>query len=170
MPDKVNAELREYQKQGVNWLWFMYSYGLNGILADDMGLGKTLQALVLLQMAKDKDGQQPSLVVCPSSIVFNWMAEAEKFTPELKVIDHTVRTVGTVTYDETRITSVSPKIEGWVERLHADFTGAPVARGLVNYDAVELPGLLGRSTGELAAALGPAYEREVVHRDDLVLL
>ena len=51
-----------------------------------------------------------------------------------------------------------------------DTTGAPVARGLVNYDAVELPGLLGRSTGELAAALGPAYEREVVHRDDLVLL
>ncbi|MER7167630.1 glutamate 5-kinase [Micromonospora sp. NPDC000207] len=51
-----------------------------------------------------------------------------------------------------------------------DTAGDPVARGLVNYDAVELPGLLGRSTSELAAALGPAYEREVVHRDDLVLL
>ncbi len=51
-----------------------------------------------------------------------------------------------------------------------DTAGAPVARGLVNYDAVELPGLLGRSTSDLAAALGPAYEREVVHRDDLVLL
>jgi glutamate 5-kinase len=49
-------------------------------------------------------------------------------------------------------------------------SGAPVARGLVNYDAVEIPALLGRSTPELAAALGPAYEREVVHRDDLVLL
>jgi glutamate 5-kinase len=51
-----------------------------------------------------------------------------------------------------------------------DTAGQPVARGLVNYDAVELPSLLGRSTGELAAALGPSYEREVVHRDDLVLL
>ncbi|MET7393724.1 glutamate 5-kinase [Dactylosporangium sp. NPDC005572] len=51
-----------------------------------------------------------------------------------------------------------------------DLAGVPVARGLVNYDATELPPLLGRSTGELAAALGPAYEREVVHRDDLVLL
>ncbi|MEV4132551.1 glutamate 5-kinase [Dactylosporangium sp. NPDC049742] len=51
-----------------------------------------------------------------------------------------------------------------------DVGGVPVARGLVNYDATELPPLLGRSTGELAAALGPAYEREVVHRDDLVLL
>ena len=51
-----------------------------------------------------------------------------------------------------------------------DAAGEPVARGLVNYDAVELPALLGRSTPELAAALGPGYEREVVHRDDLVLL
>jgi glutamate 5-kinase len=51
-----------------------------------------------------------------------------------------------------------------------DAAGRAVARGLVNYDAVELPSLLGRSTGELAAALGPSYEREVVHRDDLVLL
>ncbi|GIM81583.1 glutamate 5-kinase [Salinispora arenicola] len=51
-----------------------------------------------------------------------------------------------------------------------DTEGVPVARGLVNYDAVELPGLLGRSTSELATALGPAYEREVVHCDDLVLL
>ena len=51
-----------------------------------------------------------------------------------------------------------------------DPDGRPVARGLVNYDAIELPPLLGRTTGELAASLGPAYEREVVHRDDLVLL
>ncbi|MGH3412086.1 MAG: glutamate 5-kinase [Marmoricola sp.] len=51
-----------------------------------------------------------------------------------------------------------------------DPTGAPVARGLVNYDAGELPGLLGRSTRDLARELGPAYQREVVHRDDLVLL
>ena len=51
-----------------------------------------------------------------------------------------------------------------------DGRGRPIARGLVNYDAVELPSLLGRTTGELAAALGPEYEREVVHRDDLVLL
>ena len=51
-----------------------------------------------------------------------------------------------------------------------DPAGRPVARGLVNYDAAELPGLLGRSTVDLAAELGPGYEKEVVHRDDLVLL
>jgi glutamate 5-kinase len=56
-----------------------------------------------------------------------------------------------------------------VDLVDAD-SGAAVARGLVNYDAVELPALLGRSTPELAATLGPGYEREVVHRDDLVLL
>lgn len=86
VPKTVNAELRAYQKKGFNWLWFMYSYGLNGILADDMGLGKTLQALVLMQQARDHDGQQPSLVVCPSTIVFNWINEAAKFTPDLKVV------------------------------------------------------------------------------------
>lgn len=86
---KVNAELRTYQKQGVNWLWFLYSYGLNGILADDMGLGKTVQTLCMLQQANDKDGQAPSLVVCPSTIVFNWMNEAEKFVPDLKIVNLT---------------------------------------------------------------------------------
>lgn len=82
-PAKVQAEPREYQVKGFNWLWFMYKYGLNGILADDMGLGKTLQALTLLQKAKDVDGPMPTLVICPTSVVFNWEAEIQKFTPEL---------------------------------------------------------------------------------------
>ena len=82
-PTEVKAELREYQHKGFSWLWFMYKYGLNGILADDMGLGKTLQALTLLQKAKDEDGAMPTLVICPTSVVFNWESEIQKFTPEL---------------------------------------------------------------------------------------
>src|SRR5574344_915596 len=82
----VHAEPREYQTKGFHWLWFMYKYGLNGILADDMGLGKTLQALMLLQEAKDVDGAMPTLVVCPTSVVFNWENEIEKFTPELSCL------------------------------------------------------------------------------------
>ncbi len=82
-PKKVKAELREYQTKGFSWLWFMYKYGLNGILADDMGLGKTLQALTLLQKAKDTDEAMPTLVICPTSVVFNWESEIEKFTPDL---------------------------------------------------------------------------------------
>lgn len=86
IPKNVKADLREYQKRGFGWLWFLYQYGLNGILADDMGLGKTLQALALLQKAKEKDGRKPSLVICPTTIVFNWENEIEKFTPNLKVL------------------------------------------------------------------------------------
>lgn len=89
IPEKVNAELRPYQKHGFNWLWFLYSYGLNGILADDMGLGKTLQTLVLLQKAKDQDGRKASLIVCPTSVVYNWQRESEKFTPDLKILNLT---------------------------------------------------------------------------------
>ncbi|MEB3245231.1 MAG: DEAD/DEAH box helicase [Vampirovibrionales bacterium] len=89
VPENVHAELRPYQKRGFNWLWFLYSYGLNGILADDMGLGKTLQALTVLQQAKNTHGQRPSLIVCPTSIVFNWQNEIARFTPDLKVINLT---------------------------------------------------------------------------------
>ncbi|HEY9746258.1 MAG TPA: SNF2-related protein [Oculatellaceae cyanobacterium] len=89
IPSSVRAELRPYQKAGFNWLWFLYSYGLNGILADDMGLGKTLQTLVLLQRAKDQDGQMPSLIICPTSVVYNWINEIAKFTPELNVVNLT---------------------------------------------------------------------------------
>ena len=64
----------------------MYKYGLNGILADDMGLGKTLQALALIQKAKEEDGEKPVLVVCPTSVVFNWESEIQKFAPTLSCL------------------------------------------------------------------------------------
>jgi len=88
-PEKVNAELREYQERGLSWLWFLYQYGLNGILADDMGLGKTLQMLALLQKAKEEEGTKPTLVVAPTSVVFNWENEINKFTPDLSVLNLT---------------------------------------------------------------------------------
>lgn len=83
LPKAINAEFREYQQKGFGWLWFMYKYGLNGILADDMGLGKTLQALTVIQKAKDVDGPMPTLVICPTTVVFNWESEIQKFAPEL---------------------------------------------------------------------------------------
>lgn len=86
VPQKINAELRDYQKKGFGWLWFLYEYGLNGILADDMGLGKTLQALTLLQKAKSKNKKSPSLVICPTSVVFNWENEIQKFAPDLTTL------------------------------------------------------------------------------------
>ena len=86
LPKGINAEFREYQTKGFSWLWFLYQYGLNGILADDMGLGKTLQALALIQKAKEKDKQAPNLVVCPTSVVFNWENEIQKFAPKMKCL------------------------------------------------------------------------------------
>jgi superfamily II DNA or RNA helicase len=73
--------LRAYQKDGVYWMHFLGENGLGGILADEMGLGKTLQALAFLSLVRS-----PSLVVCPSSLLFNWRREAERFAPNLKVL------------------------------------------------------------------------------------
>ncbi|MBX9687848.1 MAG: DEAD/DEAH box helicase [Candidatus Obscuribacterales bacterium] len=84
IPASFGGTLREYQREGYNWLSFLREYGLAGILADDMGLGKTIQALVLL-LSHHKNGKKraPSLVVAPTSVVYNWLAEAEKFSPQL---------------------------------------------------------------------------------------
>lgn len=81
VPDELSTILRPYQKTGVEWMQRLAGRGMGGILADDMGLGKTLQTLTFIQSV---GGQ--ALVVCPSSLVFNWVSEAEKFTPDLKAV------------------------------------------------------------------------------------
>jgi superfamily II DNA or RNA helicase len=83
----LEAVLRPYQKEGVGWLHFLRRGGLGGVLADEMGLGKTAQVLAFLRVLKQTGERSgPALVVCPSSLVFNWAAEAEKFTPDLRVL------------------------------------------------------------------------------------
>ncbi len=88
------GELRPYQREGLGWLGFLERFGFGGCLADDMGLGKTIQVLALLEgrrklRTRRKDATGPSLVVVPKSLVFNWLHEAARFTPKLKVLDHT---------------------------------------------------------------------------------
>lgn len=78
---ELNAKLRSYQKQGYNWLKILTQYNLGGILADDMGLGKTLETISLI--ASDET-QVPSLIVAPKSLVFNWIAEFDKFAPYIE--------------------------------------------------------------------------------------
>ena len=79
--------LRPYQKQGVAWLHFLRANDFNGILADEMGLGKTLQTLAFQRFIRQtQPGVAPMLIVCPTSLVFNWVAEVKKFTPELKIL------------------------------------------------------------------------------------
>lgn len=80
---QVREILRPYQIAGVEWFYFLRTYNFAGILADDMGLGKTLQTLILLE--KEKTEQMPSLVICPKTLIYNWLSEAKKFTPKMKV-------------------------------------------------------------------------------------
>ncbi len=84
----LKGTLRSYQHEGVNWLRFLENRGLCGILADEMGLGKTLQTLAWIQLGRsDEDHRgKPALIVCPTSLVENWKEEANKFTPNLKVL------------------------------------------------------------------------------------
>jgi hypothetical protein len=87
VPASFKATLRPYQAQGVDWLQFLGSAGLGGILADDMGLGKTVQTLAHLMTDKAaKRLDRPSLIVCPTSLIPNWLAEAKKFAPGLTVL------------------------------------------------------------------------------------
>jgi superfamily II DNA or RNA helicase len=95
------GQLRDYQRDGVGWMEFLRRFGFGGCLADDMGVGKTAQVLALLEArralrtsANGNGSAQdtpcgPSLVVVPKSLVFNWKQEAARFTPQLRVLDHT---------------------------------------------------------------------------------
>jgi len=98
IPVKINATLRHYQRDGVNWLAFLRKFRLHGILCDDMGLGKTLQSICILGSSiherRENNERIPSLVVCPSTVVPHWQYEIENF-----VADHVVQPhqhVGTV--------------------------------------------------------------------------
>ncbi|MBN1559853.1 SNF2 helicase associated domain-containing protein [candidate division KSB1 bacterium] len=88
LPAGLQGTLRPYQSTGFDWLCFLREYHFGGCLADDMGLGKTIQALALLQREKEAGVRTPSLVVCPTSVVYNWQMEANKFTPELRTCIH----------------------------------------------------------------------------------
>ena len=81
VPKGLSGVLREYQKTGYTWLRTLAHYNFGGILADDMGLGKTLQIIALL-VSERKNGK--SIVVCPTSLLYNWENEVEKFAPQLK--------------------------------------------------------------------------------------
>ncbi|MEM1135060.1 MAG: DEAD/DEAH box helicase [Bacteroidota bacterium] len=83
------GKLRPYQKAGYNWLNFLSDYNFGGCLADDMGLGKTVQTLALLQKIKENEKSGATLLIMPTSLLYNWEMEAKKFTPKLKVFSYT---------------------------------------------------------------------------------
>lgn len=114
VPNKLEAVLRNYQKEGFLWLKTLKTNGFGGILADDMGLGKTLQVLAFLLSEKEegKTGDDiRTLIVTPASLVYNWKKEIEQFVPELKICVIT----GTVSERERKIQEAcSEGAEIWI--------------------------------------------------------
>jgi superfamily II DNA or RNA helicase len=91
-PPSFRGTLREYQREALGWFEFLRRFNFGGCLADDMGLGKTVMVLALLDGCRHgRSGKPrvPSIVVVPKSLVFNWMEEAARFAPKLKVLDYT---------------------------------------------------------------------------------
>ena len=92
-PASFTGVLRSYQREGLGWLTFLQRFGFGGCLADDMGLGKTVMVLALLDGRRQAPPRgrrrQPSLVVAPRSLIFNWRQEAARFTPGLRVLEYT---------------------------------------------------------------------------------
>ena len=94
LPTGLRATLRPYQHDGYQWLSFLRRQGLGGVLADDMGLGKTVQTLAMIARAREEPAadagsaaeRRPFLVVAPSSVVATWLSEAERFTPDLRIV------------------------------------------------------------------------------------
>lgn len=124
-PAGFTGQLREYQREGLGWLHFLREFGFGGCLADDMGVGKTAQVLALLETRRElrvNDETPPSLVVVPRSLVFNWIQEAARFTPQLRLLDYSgkgrtgadlsqydvlITTYGTLRRDAVRLKDVA---------------------------------------------------------------
>jgi superfamily II DNA or RNA helicase len=88
-PAAFHGELREYQRESLGWMRFLRDFGFGGCLADDMGLGKTVMVLAMLSARRADTAAEhlPSLVVLPRSLLFNWMSEAARFAPSLRLLD-----------------------------------------------------------------------------------
>ena len=84
-PTGFVGQLRDYQKQGLEWLNFLDEFGFGGCLADDMGLGKTIQIIAFILLQKQQNKENANLIVMPSTLLFNWQAELHKFAPGLKI-------------------------------------------------------------------------------------
>ena len=87
-PEGFCGTLRPYQQRGYSWLAFLRRWGLGACLADDMGLGKTVQTLAAIQQDRREGAEEPTLLVCPTSVLNNWRKEAARFTPDLPLMVH----------------------------------------------------------------------------------
>jgi hypothetical protein len=105
VPAAFNGLLRHYQHQGLNWLNFIDDYNFGGILADDMGLGKSVQIIAFILLQRNKVKQNTNLLVVPTSLLFNWQEEVQKFAPSIKILTlyNTDRQKNTNSFNEYEI-------------------------------------------------------------------
>ncbi len=101
VPKQLDPILKSYQRVGYQWLYELYHLRLGALLADDMGLGKTIQTLTFLEKLRLENKLGLCLIVVPTSLVYNWMSEAEKFTPDLPIQVLTAQTKNTLLTEET---------------------------------------------------------------------
>lgn len=128
IPENLHTELRPYQKTGFDYLVFMREEGFGLCLADDMGLGKTVQLITYLLHVHAKKPEQPSLIICPTSVLGNWQKELERFGPDLKVVTH---------YGSTR-----PKAEEFQAFLQKEKPDVVLSTyGIASSDAEEIQGI-----------------------------
>ncbi|MFF1541586.1 DEAD/DEAH box helicase [Microbacterium sp. NPDC058269] len=129
VPSGITAGLRPYQKEGLDWLAFLWSHRLGGILADDMGLGKTLQLLALIAHARETGERRPFLAVVPTSVLSTWRSEAERFAPALRVL--------------LRGSTQGPSLDESIRDVHLVITTYAVARlDQAEYARVDWAGLI----------------------------
>ncbi|GGM24111.1 helicase SNF [Paraliobacillus quinghaiensis] len=123
IPESLAPILREYQIEGYQWLKTLAEYGFGGILADDMGLGKTVQSItyILSELTNIREVQKPVLIVCPSSLIYNWLNELAKFTPEINA---------TVIAGNKNQRSKQKKT---VQQIDVVITSYPILRQDINY-------------------------------------
>lgn len=147
LPVHFKGQLRPYQQAGYNWLNFLREYNFGGCLADDMGLGKTVQTLALLQAEKERfaaEGTPPhaSLLVLPTSLIYNWEMEARKFTPKMRILKYT----GVFRYKNTSIFNkydlvitsygiVRQDIDDLLEKYYFNYVILDEAQAIKNPDA-----------------------------------
>lgn len=156
-PAGFKGELRPYQRAGYNWLRFLNEYKLGGCLADDMGLGKTVQTLTML-LAEKEAGAGTSLLVMPTSLIYNWEMEASKFTPDLKILNYT----GTLrNKDITRFEKYDLILTSYgITRLDVEL----LQRFFFNYVILDESQVIKNPTSNIAKAV-----RELKSRHKLVL-
>lgn len=178
-PDTLKATLRPYQLEGLAWLQRLRRAGFGGILADDMGLGKTIQTLGHLAIEhRAGSGHPPSLVVCPTSLLPNWQAEARRFVPTLRTVvlhgpDRSDRRIDAETADLV-ITSypLLPRDEAWLVERNWHVIVMDEAQALKNSRALARSTLSRMKAAQRVALTGTPMENhlgEVWSLADLLL-